>query len=170
MPFLWLYKPILAEACAVGSVSMPIDKEEFQGGKSRSKLEDDIVFFLNERGEKAFTSQEIMRGIEHFHTDFSNPDIAQMSVFAIADLSSLLCDLVSKGKITMKIIKSRMYFSAGEHGTKCPTCETEIFEPKKTWKMTGRPDKKGKRLQLHIGLFECPKHGTFRTVLNKQKI
>jgi len=148
----------------------PIDKEEFQGGKPRSKLDDDIVLFLNERAEKAFSSQEIMGGIEHLHMDFSSPDIAQMSTFAIADFTALLYDLVKKEKIIMKIIKGQMYFSALEDSAKCPTCEIEIAEPKKTWKMTGRPDKQGKRLQLHIGLFECPKHGTFRTVLNKQKI
>jgi len=149
---------------------VPIDKEEFQGGKTRSKLSEDIVLFLNERGGKAFASQEIMSGIEHFHTDFSNPDIAQMSAFAIADFSALLYDLVREGKITMKIIKGRTYFLPTEHGTKCPKCEIEVAQPKKTWKMTGRPDKEGKRKQLHIGLFECPKHGTFRIVLNKQKI
>jgi len=149
---------------------MPIDKEEFQGGKSRSNLEDDIVLFLNERGEKAFTSQEIMGGVEHFHTDFTSPEIAQMSTFAIADFTALLYDLVRKGKLTMKAIKGQIYFLAAKDSTKCPKCEIEIAEPKKTWKMVGRPDKEGKRLQLHIGLFECPKHGNFRIVLNKQKI
>ena len=149
---------------------MPIEKEEFQGGKSLSKLEEDIVLFLNERGEKAFTSQEIMGGIEHFHVDFTNSDIAQMSAFAIADLSAMLYDLVTKGKITMKIVKGQMYFLAGQQNSKCPKCEREIAEPKKMWKMAGRPDKEGKRLQLNIGLFECPKHGIFRAVLNKQKI
>jgi hypothetical protein len=149
---------------------MPIDKEEFQGGNSRSKLEDDIILFLKERGEKAFTSQEIMGGMEHFHTDFTMPDIAQMSTFAIADFTALLHKLVEKGKITMKIVRGQMYFLTAKDSAKCPTCEIEIAEPKKTWKMTGRPDKEGKRLQLNIGIFECPKHGTFRTVLNKQKI
>jgi len=151
-------------------IFVTIDKEEFQGGKSHSKLEEDVVLFLRERGEKAFTSQEIMAGMENFNMDFSNPDIAQMSAFAIADFSALLYNLVRQGKITVKIIRGRMYFLAGEHGTKCPKCETEVAEPKKTWKMTGRPDKEGKRLQIQIGLFECPKHGTFRTALNKQKV
>ena len=35
---------------------------------------------------------------------------------------------------------------------KCPKCGTEISKPKKTWKMAGRPDKAGKRMQLEIGL------------------
>jgi len=149
---------------------MPIEKEEFQEGKTRSKLEDDIILFLKERGEKAFTSQEIMGVMEYFHTDFSSPEIAQMSAFAIADFTTILHDLANKGKITNKTIKGQMYFLAAEAKAKCPKCETQIAEPKKTWMMTGRPDKEGKRLQLHIGLFKCPIHGTFRLVLDKQKI
>jgi hypothetical protein len=152
---------------------MPIEKEEFQDGKPRSKLEDDIILFLKERGEKAYTSEEIMGGLEYFHTDFSNPDIAQMSTFAIADFTALLYDLVNKRRITMKAIKGQMHFLTAEdtpRRPKCPKCDTEIGEPKKTWMMTRRPDKEGRRLQLHIGLFECPTHGVFRTVLNKQKI
>jgi hypothetical protein len=54
---------------------------------------------------------------------------------------------------------------------KCPKCGTEVSKPKKAWKMAGRPDKAGKRMQLEIGLFECPKdHSTFREVLSKKKI
>ena len=148
---------------------MPIDKEKFEDGKLNSKVEDDIISFLNERKEGAFTSQEIMGGV-HFHTDFSTPEIAKMSTFAIADFTALLYDLVKRGKVRMKVVRGRMYFMAGGDSAKCPKCGREVPEPKKTWKMAGRPDKKGKRLQLHIGLFECPKHGTFRTVLGKQKI
>ncbi len=106
----------------------------------------------------------------HFHTDFSSPEIAKMSTFTIADFTALLYDLVRKGKVKMKVVRARMYFMAMGDSAKCPKCGKEVSEPRKTWKMAGRPDKKGKRLQLHIGLFECPKHGTFRTVLRKQKI
>jgi len=148
---------------------MPIDKEKFEDGKLHSNVEDDIISFLKERKEGAFTSQEIMGGV-HLHTDFSTPEIAKMSTFAIADFTALLYDLVKKGKVKMKVVSGRMYFMAGGDSAKCPKCRTEVAEPKKTWEMAGRPDKKGKRLQLHIGLFECPKHGTFRTVLGKQKI
>ena len=149
---------------------MPIDKEEFESGKLHSKVEEEIISFLNERKEGAFTSQEIMGGVR-YHTDFRTLEIAKMATFAIADFTALLYDLVRKGKIKMKVVRGRMYFMAGEDGVaKCPKCGVEIAEPKKTWKMAGRPDKRGKRLQLHIGLFECPKHGTFRVVLDKQKI
>ncbi|MFQ6073634.1 MAG: hypothetical protein ACE5KC_00300 [Candidatus Bathyarchaeia archaeon] len=148
---------------------MPIDKEMFEDGKLHSRVEEDIISFLTERKEKAFTSQEIMGGV-HFHPDFSTLEIAKMSTFTIADFTALLYDMVRKGKVKMKVVRGRMYFMASEDSAKCPKCGTEVAEPKKTWKMAGRPDRKGKRLQLHIGLFKCPKHGMFRTVLHKQKI
>jgi hypothetical protein len=53
---------------------------------------------------------------------------------------------------------------------KCPKCETEVAKTKKTWKMAGRPDKAGKRMQLEIGLYECKCGHVFREVLSKQKI
>jgi hypothetical protein len=148
---------------------MPIAKHKFEKGKLHSKVEDEILSFLKERKEGAFTSQEIMGGI-HYHTDFHTPEISKMSTFAIADFTTLLHDLVRRRSIRMKVVGNRMYYIALDaHISKCPKCG-ELFEPKKTWKMAGRPDKKGKRLQLHIGLYNCPKHGSFRTVLDKRKI
>ena len=59
----------------------------------------------------------------------------------------------------------------GKIMAKCPKCGTEVSKPRKQWKMAGKPDKSGKRLQLEIGLFDCPKgHGAFRSVLSKKKI
>jgi hypothetical protein len=52
----------------------------------------------------------------------------------------------------------------------CPKCGMEIAKPRKTWKMAGRPDRNGKRLELEIGLFDCPKDGAFRKALSKRKI
>jgi endogenous inhibitor of DNA gyrase (YacG/DUF329 family) len=54
---------------------------------------------------------------------------------------------------------------------KCPKCGKDVSRPRKTWKMAGRPDRKGKRMQLEIGLFDCPKcKKSFRKVLSKKKI
>jgi len=148
---------------------MPIAKQKFDRGKLHSKVEEEIIVFLNERKTGAFTSQEIMGGI-HYHTDFSTPEISRMSTFAIADFTTLLHDLVRRRSIRMKIVGTRMYYMIiGADLAKCPKCG-EAYEPKKTWKMAGRPDKKGQRLQLQIGLYKCPKHGNFRKVLNKTKI
>lgn len=53
---------------------------------------------------------------------------------------------------------------------KCPKCGAET-NPIKTWKMAGRPSKKGERLQLTIGYYECPScHKRFREVIGKEKI
>lgn len=132
-------------------------------------LEGEIVTFLSERREKVFTSQEIMGGVA-LHTEFSTPETAKMSTFAIADFTTVLYDMVRRGKVKMEIIRGRMHFRSLGDSAKCPKCKREVAEPRKSWKMAGRPDKKGKRLQLHIGLFDCQKHGAFRKVLGKQKI
>jgi len=133
-------------------------------------LEEEIVSFLNQRGERGFTSEEIMVGVR-FHTDFRTPITAKISAFAIADFIAILYDLVRKGRIRIKVVNNRMYFMLGGNGAaECPKCGMEIATPRKTWKMAGRPDKKGKRLELQIGLYDCPKHGAFRSVLSKRKI
>ena len=147
---------------------MPIDKEEFRAGKPYVKVEDQIISFLNERKEGAFTSQEIMLGI-HYHTDFSTPEIAKMATFAIADFATLLHDLVRRRKIRMKVVRGRMYFIGGESMAKCPRCGIEVATPRKTWKMAGKPDRRGNRTELTIGIFDhCEK--TFRAMLAKRKI
>jgi len=148
---------------------MPITKQKFERGKLHSKVEEEILAFLDERRDGAFTSQEIMSGI-HLHTEFNTPEVSKMSTFAIADFTTLLHDLVRREKIRMKVVGNRMYYAAMDARTaKCPKCG-ELFEPKKTWKMAGRPDRKGKRLQLQIALYGCPEHGTFRKVISKKKI
>ncbi len=148
---------------------MPIDREEFENGEIHSKVEEEIISFLQERKERAFTSQEIMEGIR-YHTEFSTPEIVKMSAFAVADFTTFLHHLVEKGEIRMKIVRGRMYFAAAPNGiNRCPKCG-EAIAAGKTWKMAGRPNKRGEKLQLHIGLFKCPKHGFFRAVIGRQKI
>jgi hypothetical protein len=148
---------------------MPIAKQKFEKGKLHSKVEEEILAFLNERKTGAFTSQEIMGGI-HYHTDFSTPEISRMSTFAIADFTTLLHNLVRRKSIKMKVVGTRMYYMMTNAITaKCPKCG-KVYEQKKTWKMAGRPDKQGKRLQLTIGLYKCTKHGNFRKVQDKTKI
>jgi hypothetical protein len=149
---------------------MPVDKMEFQNGKISSSWEEEIISFLNDRKEDGFTSQEIMTAT-NCHPEFATPEVAMISTFAIADFTNLLYDLVRRGRIRMKVVRDRMYFMAGRDDVaKCPKCKMEVTTPRKTWKMAGRPDKKGKRLELHIGLYDCPKHGAFRSVLSKRKI
>ena len=151
-------------------VSMPIHKKEFENGRLSSSLEDEIISFLNDRKGVGFTSEEIMGGVR-FYTDFRTPVTSKISTFAIADFIALLYDLVRKGRVKMKVVNNRMYFTVSRDGVaKCPKCGMKVVTPRKTWKMAGRPDKTGKRLELHIGLYDCPKHGAFRSVLSKRKI
>ena len=52
----------------------------------------------------------------------------------------------------------------------CPRCGIET-SPVKTWKMAGRPNKKGERLQLTIGHYKCLKcNKVFRRAIAKQRI
>jgi hypothetical protein len=54
---------------------------------------------------------------------------------------------------------------------KCPKCGGNVANPRKSWKMAGRPDRTGKRTELTVGLFDCPKcDKSFRAVLHKRKI
>ena len=149
---------------------MPITKKEFESGKIHSTLEEEIFTYLNERKDRAFTSQEIMEGL-NYRSEFTTPEISRISTFSIADFATFLHHLVEKEKIRMKIVRGRMYIMAtSESPARCPKCGSEITKPKKTWKMTGRPNKKGESLQLQIGLFNCPRHGAFRSVLQKQRV
>ncbi len=148
---------------------MPVSKTKFQTGLVRKEVETEITSFLKERKESAYTSQEIMTGID-YKTDFSTKETSKISTFAITDFSLLLHEMVKQGNLQMKLLRKKMYYALNDLNTaKCPKCKVEI-NPKKTWKMAGRPDKKGKKLQLHIGLYHCSKHGSFRKVLEKRKI
>jgi hypothetical protein len=81
-------------------------------------------------------------------------------IFALADANYRKCFMLYH----MISIKLRV-----THMAKCPSCGKEVKDAKKTWKMAGKPDKKGKRTQLTIGLYECCGK-TFREVLDKKKI
>jgi hypothetical protein len=64
----------------------------------------------------------------------------------------------------MRYVQSR-----GITMAKCPICAKDVKTAKKTWKMAGKPDKKGKRTQLTIALYDCCGK-SFREVLDKKKI
>jgi len=65
-----------------------------------------------------------------------------------------------------------LIITGGKYMAKCPKCGTVVTNPKRRpWTMVGRPDKAGKKVELTIGLFQCPKcNKPFRVVLNKRKI
>ena len=69
------------------------------------------------------------------------------------------------------IIRNHEGSHGGKQMAKCPKCGADVQKLKKSWKMAGRPDKQGKRMQLEIGLYQCPKcSASFREVLSKKKI
>ncbi len=146
-----------------------LETKEQELEKAAAKVEDCILYFLNERKERAFTSEEIMGGLS-IDIDFSNAETMKMSTYMIADFTALLYDLVKREKLEMKYLDGRMHFMATETKFKCPKCDTKVAHPKKKWEMTGRPDRKGRRTHLIIGIFKCPTHGTFRAVIDKQRI
>jgi hypothetical protein len=52
----------------------------------------------------------------------------------------------------------------------CPSCGAAV-DPTKTWKMAGKPSKKGERLQLTIAYYKCSHCSKpFRRVISKEKI
>jgi hypothetical protein len=99
-------------------------------------------------------------------------------VFGEEDLADGIENISERGeRLREEILNSLLRFIAQKSNekkeklsAKCPKCDAKIAEPKKTWKMAGRPNNKGERLQLQIGLFECPNHGVFRKALDKKWI
>jgi|GEM_PF-816427 len=79
--------------------------------------------------------------------------------------------VVLNAKIFIHKATTRMASNnGGKYVPKCPKCGSEGSLRKK-WKMAGRPDKMGKRMELEIGLFNCNRcKKPFRVVLNKRKI
>lgn len=72
------------------------------------------------------------------------------------------------GKFFIQYPLNMITKNGGTCMAKCPKCGREVANPRKSWKMAGRPDKAGKKVELTIGLFDCPQHGAFRKVLAKR--
>lgn len=86
---------------------MPIDKARFE--MVHDVIEEDIMSFLKNRKGKAFTADEIM-GSTSFHVNFDVPEALKVATFMVANFVAVLQDLVSKGKISRKVVNNRMYF------------------------------------------------------------
>jgi hypothetical protein len=92
-------------------------------------------------------------------TDKSTMGLVKASIFEVFSSINRKCFIL--------IVVIRLF--RGITMAKCPTCGKEVKNAKKTWKMAGKPDKKGKRTQLTIALYDCCGK-TFREVLDKKKI
>ena len=81
-----------------------------------------------------------------------------------------LAEAIEKIDKTGEDLRRELLNSLNSEKAACPRCgiETSLV---KTWKMAGRPSKRGERLQLTIGHYKCPKCSkTFRKVIAKEKI
>jgi len=90
---------------------MPVSRSEFESGQILTELESRIITFLGKNRTQAFTSNEIMDGI-NFQTDFSNIVVAILSGLSVLGFPTILKDLVTKGKIRTNIIQGQYYFMA----------------------------------------------------------
>lgn len=90
---------------------MPISRDEFESGQVLNELERTIISFLDKNRGRAFTSGEIMDGI-NIQTDFSDFFRGIVSGLFILGFPSFLRDLAVKGKIRMNIIDDQYYYMA----------------------------------------------------------
>jgi len=81
-----------------------------------------------------------------------------------------LAEAIEKIDKTGEDLRRELLNSLGPEKAACPRCGIET-NPVKTWKMAGKPSKTGKRLQLTIGYYKCPKcNKAFRRVIAKEEI
>lgn len=90
-------------------IEMPINKDEFESGQVLTELEKAIISFLERNRGRAYTSNEIMDGV-NMQTDFSDILKAIASGLIILGFPSILRDLVAKGKIRMNFIGFQYYY------------------------------------------------------------
>ncbi|UCH32278.1 MAG: hypothetical protein JSV05_02540 [Candidatus Bathyarchaeota archaeon] len=96
-------------------------------------------------------------------------DFAKWISEALKD--SQLAEKIQKIDQTGEALRVALLVAFGHSNqAQCPTCEVQTI-PAKTWKMAGRPDRAGERMQLTIGYYKCHNCSkTFRHVLAKEKI
>jgi hypothetical protein len=87
----------------------PITRKEFK--RSPINLEEEILAFLKENTDKAFTSEEIMNRTS-FRTELDLTTGSRISVWIAANFVAFINDMAAKGKIQRKVVNNRMYFAA----------------------------------------------------------
>ena len=90
---------------------MPIDRSEFESGRVLPKIEKAVISFLEKNRNNAFTTWEIMDGI-NVKTSFSDFWKAIASGIAILGFPSLLNNLATSGKIRVNIVQGIYYYIA----------------------------------------------------------
>jgi len=91
-------------------------------------------------------------------------------IFNELSLAEKIEKIEEKGESLRRRIIETLERPEQHHVVTCPSCGKEL-KAQKMWKMAGRPDKEGRRLQLTIGHYRCPEcERSFRQVLAKEVI
>ena len=90
---------------------MPIDKEEFESGHILTDIEKKVISFLESNRNKAFTSDEIMNGI-NMQADFTDFWKAVASGLNLLGFPYILYHLVNEGRIRTNFINGTYYYMA----------------------------------------------------------
>lgn len=90
---------------------MPISRNEFEEGQILTDIEKTIISFLEKNRNTAYTSIEIMDGI-NFQRNYSDLWKIIISGLALWGFPQILNGLVAKGKIKYNIIKGEYYYTA----------------------------------------------------------
>jgi hypothetical protein len=90
---------------------MPIDKEEFESGHILTDVEKKIISFLESNPNKAFTSDEIIDGI-NMQADFTDFFKAVTSGLNLLGFPYILSSLVNEGRIRTNFINGTYYYIA----------------------------------------------------------
>lgn len=83
---------------------MPVDKEEWEAGRTWETMEGKIVKFLKENRDKGFTQAEIFNGLGGYHRTGTGWDILG-SWAVMMSIGTALENLVKGGVVRAKIIK-----------------------------------------------------------------
>ncbi|HMK94747.1 MAG TPA: hypothetical protein VK536_05020 [Candidatus Limnocylindrales bacterium] len=93
---------------------MPIDKEEFESGHVLTDIEKKVISFLESNPDKAFTSNEIIDGI-NMQTDFTDFWKAVSSGINLLGFPYVLYRLVNEGRIRTNFINGKYYYMVKKH-------------------------------------------------------
>jgi hypothetical protein len=90
----------------LGRSDMPIEKDEFNKGKHDIEIQNEILSFLRASSTKAFTLEEIMKGIGHI----KDTDDLHLVLMQSISYSIILAQLIKDRRIISKMINYQNYY------------------------------------------------------------
>lgn len=88
----------------------PITDKEFEN--SSINLKEEIIAFLKEHQDKAYTAEEIMNKTS-LQTSLDLVSAPNITFFIASNFVAFLNDLAVSGEIKRKVARNRMYFMKG---------------------------------------------------------